>query len=292
VGFLVQVVDVADELDGVDDLLVVEEHTSDLAGIVAVVLLDDGVDGVSDLLSADLGLGLESSEFGGVHEGLWLGTHELGGGAHAWVGVLLAVGLHAAWSSVVWSWATVITTSVVLSAASSIAVLIATTVLVAAITVLVASTVVLVAAVTVLVSTTALMTAITVLIAAASLVVVLSGTAITSTVVVAALTAVVVLLLSHVATLHLTSWASLLGALHVEVLHEVLLNLLEASLLTLSVKFGAWDPELDAQGSCTEWGGLVELLDGGLCALDVLVEDEVLSVGSGWVEVLALSQLD
>ena len=269
-GFLVQVVDVADELDRVDDLLVVEQHTSDLAGVVSVVLLDDWVDGVTDFLTADLGLAFQGGEFGGVNEGLWLSTHELGGGAHAW-GVLL-VGLHAAWSSVVLSWATVVATSVVLAAASSITVLVTTTVLVAASAV-------------VLVSTTVVVHA------AASLVVVLSVSAGASLVVVAAL-ATVVLLLSHVATLHLAAWATLLGALHVEVFHKVLLDLLETSLLTLGVKFGAWDPELDAQGSGTEWGGLVELLDGGFGALDVLVEDEVLSVGSGWVEVLTLSQLD
>ena len=61
-------------------------------------------------------------------------------------------------------------------------------------------------------------------------VVVLSVSAGASLVVVAAL-ATVVLLLSHVATLHLAAWATLLGALHVEVFHKVLLDLLETSLL-------------------------------------------------------------
>jgi len=233
VRLLVQVVDVANELDRVDDLLVVQQHTSDLASVVAVVLLDNGVDGVSDLLSADLWLVLQGLELGNVDQGLLLlGTHELGGGTHAWVLVLLAVARHATWSSVVLSVATMITTSVVLAAATATAVL-----LVAA----TATAVVLVAT-----ATSSLVSSVS---TASSLVLVLSALVAASVVVVA--WATVVLLLSHVALHLLTSWSAL--SLHVEVFHEVLLDLLEASLLAFSVEFGAWDPELDTQGSCTEW---------------------------------------
>jgi len=51
VSFGLQVLDVADETDRIDDTLVVEEHTSDLTGGLAVLLLDVMVDVVTDLLA-------------------------------------------------------------------------------------------------------------------------------------------------------------------------------------------------------------------------------------------------
>lgn len=50
-SFGLQVLDVADETDRIDDTLVVEEHTSDLTGGLAVLLLDVMVDVVTDLLA-------------------------------------------------------------------------------------------------------------------------------------------------------------------------------------------------------------------------------------------------
>ena len=51
-------------------------------------------------------------------------------------------------------------------------------------------------------------------------------------------------------------------------------------------------PELNRKGSCSKWCGLVKFLNCSFRSLDVLVEDEVLSVGCRWVEIFTLSQLD
>ena len=51
-------------------------------------------------------------------------------------------------------------------------------------------------------------------------------------------------------------------------------------------------PELNRKGSCTERCGLIKLLNCGLGTIDVLIENEVLSVSSRGVEVLSLSQFD
>ena len=50
-SLLLQVLHVRNEADGVDDALVVEEHTRDLTGGLSVLLLDDLVDVVTDLLA-------------------------------------------------------------------------------------------------------------------------------------------------------------------------------------------------------------------------------------------------
>lgn len=52
VSLLLQVLVVGHQLDRVDDTVVVEEHSSDLTGRVAVVLLDHAVDGITDLLTS------------------------------------------------------------------------------------------------------------------------------------------------------------------------------------------------------------------------------------------------
>ena len=69
----VQVSNIADKLDRVNDLLVIKKHTSDLACVLSILLLDDGVDGISNFLSALFWLRLKSGESGGIHERLWVG---------------------------------------------------------------------------------------------------------------------------------------------------------------------------------------------------------------------------
>ena len=89
-----------------------------------------------------------------------------------------------------------------------------------------------------------------------------------------------------------THASSLWAILHVEVFHEVLLNLLETPLLSFGVKLRWALPELNRKGSCTERCGLIKLLNCGLSTIDILIEDEVLSVSCRRVEVLSLSKLD
>ena len=65
----IEVVKVSDKLERIDNLIVIEEHTSDLASVVSVLLLDDWIDTVSDFLPAlllilDLAKLLEINECG------------------------------------------------------------------------------------------------------------------------------------------------------------------------------------------------------------------------------------
>lgn len=96
-----------------------------------------------------------------------------------------------------------------------------------------------------------------------------------------------VLLVATLTTV-LTTWL----ATKLEVFHEVLLHFLEAALLTLLMELLSGHPELDAQGTSTEGGRLVEALNGLLCAVDVFIENEVVTVRGIWVEVFALTQLN
>lgn len=114
--------------------------------------------------------------------------------------------------------------------------------------------------------------------------------AVVAVVVELALAAIVVL---RVASLSPTSISHLLEAVGVvQVLHKVLLDFLEAALLTLLVQLVSGHPELDGEGASTEGCRLVELLDGTLGAVDVLVEDEILTVGRVGVKVFALAQFN
>jgi len=116
---------------------------------------------------------------------------------------------------------------------------------------------------------------------------VVRGTSTATSALVATLWAVAVLALTtH--TLHATR--AVLGTEHVA--EEVLLNFLEAALLTLLVQFLGGHPELDGEGASAEGRRLIEGLDGPLGEVDVLVENEVLAVGSLGVEILALAKLD
>lgn len=96
-----------------------------------------------------------------------------------------------------------------------------------------------------------------------------------------------VLLVATLTTI-LTTWL----ATELEVFHEVLLHFLEAALLTLLMELLSGHPELDAQGTSTEGGRLIEALNGLLRAVDVFIENEVLTVRGIWVEVFALTQLN
>lgn len=77
-----------------------------------------------------------------------------------------------------------------------------------------------------------------------------------------------------------------------EVLHEVLLHLLETALLAFLVELVGGHPELDGESAGSEGGGLVEALDCFLGALDVLVENEVLAVSGTGVKVFSLTQFN
>ena len=80
--------------------------------------------------------------------------------------------------------------------------------------------------------------------------------------------------------------------LEVHALGKVGLEGLEGALFALLVQVGDGHPELDGEGAAAENARLVENLNGLFGALDVLVQDEVLSVGSFLVEVLALTQFN
>jgi hypothetical protein len=113
----------------------------------------------------------------------------------------------------------------------------------------------------------------------------LEGALLATLVVVLAVSALV-----HASVLHATT--ELLGLCVVKVLHEVLLDFLEAALLTLLVQLVGGHPELYGEGAGAEGSGLVEALNGFLGAVDIAVENEVLTVGRVGVKVLALSELD
>ena len=77
-SLLLQVLHVGNEADGVDDALVVEEHTRDLTGGLSVLLLDDLVDVVTDLLATlDLIERLDALDIIRVHQLLLLLLHLL-----------------------------------------------------------------------------------------------------------------------------------------------------------------------------------------------------------------------
>ena len=78
----------------------------------------------------------------------------------------------------------------------------------------------------------------------------------------------------------------------VEVLHEVLLNLVEAALLTLLVQLLGGHPELDGEGAGAERCRLIEALNGTLGTFDVSVEDEILSVGCVGIKIFSLTQFN
>ena len=62
-----EVVDVSHKLDWVNDLLVLDKHTGNLACVLCVLLLDDRVDDVSNFLATCIRL-LDGIEFLYVHK--------------------------------------------------------------------------------------------------------------------------------------------------------------------------------------------------------------------------------
>lgn len=91
--------------------------------------------------------------------------------------------------------------------------------------------------------------------------------------------------------LHTVTGLSANGML-VEVLHKVLLNLVEAALLTLLVQLLGGHPELDGEGAGAERCRLIEALNGTLGTFDVSVEDEILSVGCVGIKIFSLTQFN
>ena len=91
--------------------------------------------------------------------------------------------------------------------------------------------------------------------------------------------------------LHTVTGLSANGML-VEVLHKVLLNLVEAALLTLLVQLLSGHPELDGEGAGAERCRLIEALNGTLGRFDVSVEDEILSVGCVGIKIFSLTQFN
>lgn len=258
-----EVVALGDKLVAVNNLLVVKKHTSDLAGEFSVAFLDDGEDGVSNLLLPHVGVGdlvehlVQVNEW--LHQHLWLllslhhvllllllGIHLLlHGHLLVWHVVALHLLLHNLlhWDSLGahHAWLVVVVHAVV-TWTTLLVVELAALVVGSALALLVAS--------------------------------------------VAHLVVAIVLL-----TVHLLTSVHSLEVLS-EVLEEVLLHLLETAVLALLVKLTAWHPVLDGEGSGSEWSGVVILLDGLLGILNILEKNEVLAVSSIWVEVLALTHLD
>lgn len=91
--------------------------------------------------------------------------------------------------------------------------------------------------------------------------------------------------------LHTVTGLSANGML-VEVLHKVLLNLVEAALLTLLVQLLGGHPELDGEGAGAERCRLIKALNGTLGRFDVSVEDEILSVGCVGIKIFSLTQFN
>ena len=77
-----------------------------------------------------------------------------------------------------------------------------------------------------------------------------------------------------------------------ETLLEVLEHFVVATLLTFLMQLLSGHPELNGEGTGTEWAGLVETLDSFLRALNFLVKNEVLVVGGLGVEVFTLAQFN
>ena len=99
----------------------------------------------------------------------------------------------------------------------------------------------------------------------------------------------------HVAThvvLTIVLIHSIWHALSHDVLEEVLLHLLETSVLSLLVELTAWHPVLDGESSSSKWSGVIKSLNGTLGILNLLVENKVLAIGCIWIEVFSLSHLN
>ena len=273
---LLQVLHVGDEHEWINDAIIVEEHTNDLASVVGVHGLDHGVDSVTDALCARLRIHLLKSVkiyatdawllsggFASVHFLVSCGSaHHLGLSGLS-LGSLGLIHLHLLWrhghghalGGATWLtlYNSVVVTRLRLAWATVPLVVVVLTV--------------------------------TVLVLAAALTVVASLAAVV--LVVAAGAGVVVCIATSVVD---HTW----GALHLatEATLEVLQHLVVAALLALLVQLLGGHPELDGEWASTEGCRLIEALDSSLGAVDFLVQNEVLAVCSIWVEIFALTKLD
>ena len=269
VGLLLKVVDVGDKLDGVDDALVVQKHTSDLAGGCTVLGLDNKENSVANFLTALSCLhGVESVDINVRETSLLLGHHSLLLRGE----LLLSLGLSSELLLLLLSHHSLLLRSRLLALVGRGLTLVLLVVL---------------AVRTTVASLSNIATARTVSVVLAALATTLVGSS----------TLLIVATLTELATLSSEPLVLATHALHGATiaqnsLCEVLLNLLEATLLTLLVQLLSGHPELDGERTGTEGSRLIETLDGALGTVDVLVEDKVLTVGSVRVEELALSQFD
>ena len=250
-----EVVDVSHKLDWVNNLLVLDKHTGNLASMLSVLLLDDRVDNVSNFLTSCIRF-LDGIEFLYVHKCgrlLLLLSHHCC--LIRWH-ILTALHHHRIWHNLVWLLDILWLAS---HALGSILILSFESTSLAHVWLSSAN-----------LSATSASIVLLIVLTRSSL------HPLTTT----------ILLILH------THTASLWAILNVEVLHEVLLDLLETPLLSFGVELRWALPELNRKGSCTERCGLIKLLNCSLGTIDVLIEDEVLSVSSRGVEVLSLSQLD
>ena len=281
VCLLLQVVEVGDKHEWIDDPVVVEEHANDLTSELTVLLLHHRVDCITDVLSARLLVHLLEGVDVNARDTLWcciggllacsrriyrhlnvlatvrsLTAHHLGLGGGLSLRGLVHLELlrrHLDGLTTSGSWLTI----TLLGHAFSTVVIV-------------------------------LIVAVTVLVLASCAVVASLVTLVVVVLVIADATGIVV----HVTTSVLLHVVHAALELRVEAALEVLENLVVAALLTLLMQLLSRHPELYGEGTSTERCSLVKTLDSPFSALDVLVEDEVLTIGGIWIEVFALTKLD
>lgn len=113
-------------------------------------------------------------------------------------------------------------------------------------------------------------------------VLVVSHTALVATLVVSSLSVV----------LHGASFTAISHVARIKALEEVLLDLLETFILPLLMEFGTWHPVLDIESSGSKRSGVVEFLDSFLGMLDIFEKNEVVAVRRVRVEILSLLHFD
>ena len=259
-SLLLQVLHVGNEADGVDDALVIEEHTRDLTGGLSVLLLDDLVDVVTDLLATLAWFKvLDALDIIRVHQLLLLLhlllSHHL---------LLLGEELSLVRGHLSLSMGSCRLRLLLGRNRSRLLLLLLGLIALAA-------------------STLAHVVSVATILEIASLTVAL---------VLLTLTLIVIVGASTMLALRLWNGAILATLVGKDGAHKVLLNFLEAALLTLLMELLSGHPELDGQRSRTKWGRLVEKLDCTLGAVDILVEDEVLTVCRLWIKVFTLAELN
>ena len=252
---LLKVLLVADELNRIDDLFVVKKHTSNFSSGLSILGLDKGVDRVSDLLTSIIGVHVhEALHVDGRH--LLLLLHDL----------LLLHELSLIRSHTL-GWLGVLRLARLLLLLR-LSLLVALATLAAAVVV---------------------STSVIVKLAITTLSLVVSVVVLTVTVLALTLSLEAAILEP---TLRVGSATHLRPSHKLQIFHEVLLHLLEATLFAFLVQLLGRHPELYAQSTGAKGSGLIEALNSLLCAINVFVEHEVLAVSCVWIEVFSLSQFD